>query len=187
MSAQYRSPRSAGELAAQVERAIRSGELRPGDQLAPIRSLAAEFGLATGTVAAAYRQLRERGFVVGERRRGTVVAPVLAAPARVALGVPPDAVDLAGGNPDVELLPPLAPVLSRLGAAGHRYGEPTVLPQLAALAGTRLAEIVGDASSLAVVGGALDGIERCLQANLRAGDAVAVEDPGFTSVFDLLA
>src|SRR5207247_5551166 len=109
MARQYRTPRSAVELAAEIEHGIRSGELRPGDQLAPIRSLAADLGLATGTVAAAYRQLRRRGFLTGERRRGTVVAPVLGEPIRVPMEVPHGVVDLAGGNPDHDLLPRLAP------------------------------------------------------------------------------
>ena len=43
------------------------------------------------------------------------------------------------------------------------------------------------AEHLAVTSGALDGIERALTAHLRPGDRVAVEDPGWANLLDLLA
>jgi DNA-binding transcriptional MocR family regulator len=60
------------------------------------------------------------------------------------------------------------------------------LPALAELARAQLRADSVPAPALAIVGGALDGVERALAVDLRAGDSVAVEDPGFVRVFDLL-
>lgn len=94
--------------------------------------------------------------------------------------------DLAGGNPDPELLPDLTPVLRRIEPPRQLYGGDQADPQLLELARAELGEDGIAAEDVAVVSGALDGIERALQAQLRPGDVVAVEDPGFAGLFDLL-
>ncbi|MBK5224135.1 MAG: GntR family transcriptional regulator [Acidimicrobiia bacterium] len=68
-------PASPGEqLVTQVAASISSGELAPGERLPTIRSLAADLGLAPGTVARAYAELERDGWVHTQGRRGTVVA-----------------------------------------------------------------------------------------------------------------
>ncbi len=180
------SGRSASEVAARVERAVMEGRLAPGALLPPVRALAAVLHLSAATVAAAYRALRVRGLLAGDGRRGTRVVlrpPLVVRPAPV---VPAGARDLAEGNPDPALLPDLRPALRRLPARSGLYGAPDPLPSLRRLAARQLAADGIPAESLAIVGGAMDGIERVLQAHLRPGDRVAVEDPGYTGVLDLL-
>ena len=67
------------QLRVQIASRAASGELAPGTRLPTVRALAAELGLATNTVAKAYRALEDDGVLVGEGRRGTFVA--LTAPA----------------------------------------------------------------------------------------------------------
>jgi len=92
---------------------------------------------------------------------------------------------LASGNPDPDLLPPLGAALARAGTAHKLYGGPAILPGLAeiARAGFTADGVTGE---IAVVAGALDGIERVLQAELRPGDRVAVEDPSWPRIGDLV-
>ncbi|MDO4919141.1 GntR family transcriptional regulator [Kocuria sp.] len=57
-----------------VLRDVAAGELTVGDRIPPVRALAAELGLAAGTVAKAYREMETRGIIETRGRRGTFVA-----------------------------------------------------------------------------------------------------------------
>ena len=62
------------QLRSQIERLILAGQLEPGHQLPAIRHLAADLGLARGTVAKVYEALVRDGLVSASGRHGTVVA-----------------------------------------------------------------------------------------------------------------
>jgi DNA-binding transcriptional MocR family regulator len=175
----------AATIAARIETLIAAGQLRPGQRLPAVRALAVELGISPATVAAGYRSLRDRGLITPRGRHGTVVAAQPPLRVRPARPLPPDVRDLASGNPDPAVLPPLRPVLTRIDPSHKFYGGPAVLPQLAQI--TR-ADFTADGitGDIAVVGGALDGIERVLQAELRPGDRVGVEDPSWPRISDLI-
>jgi DNA-binding transcriptional MocR family regulator len=181
--------RSASEIAADVETAVRDGRLQPGATLPPVRALATELGLSPATVASAYRDLRLKGIARGHRRAGTRITGSPPTAPRPPLTVPAGARNLISGSPDPALLPVLpAPRETAAAATSPRlYGDSSLSPRLAALAAERLRADGIDPANLAVVSGALDGVERVLGAWLRAGDRVAVEDPGYPPLLDLLA
>jgi len=170
-----------------VEEAIARGGLAPGAGLPTVRALAARLRVSPSTVAASYRLLQARGLATGRGRRGTRVAPrpPVRAP-RPDPRVPSRLRDVATGNPDPAFLPPLGPALRSLSPTPSLYGEPAHRPALLEAAARQLAADRIPAEAVAVVAGAMDGIERVLQAHLRPGDRVAVEDPGYSGVLDLL-
>ena len=59
---------------------IASGELRPGDALPSVRSLAEDLGINLHTVNKAYATLRDEGYVIMLGRRGAYVADAPADP-----------------------------------------------------------------------------------------------------------
>jgi DNA-binding transcriptional MocR family regulator len=150
-----------------------------------VRELAAALAVSPATVAAAYRDLKQRGFVVADGARGTSVAPVPPARVERVSQLPAGVRDLASGNPDPRLLPSLADVFARLEPSHRLYGVAAKLPKLETLAAETFAAdgIRGD---IAVTGGALDAIERALQTELRSGDRVVVEDPSWPRIADLV-
>ncbi|MFV2088799.1 GntR family transcriptional regulator [Micromonospora sp. LOL_021] len=62
------------QLRRQLVELIRYRALAPGDRLPPVRQLAADLGLAAGTVARTYRELEVAGLVTSRRGGGTRVA-----------------------------------------------------------------------------------------------------------------
>ncbi|MFD9501776.1 aminotransferase class I/II-fold pyridoxal phosphate-dependent enzyme [Streptomyces sp. NPDC060035] len=193
MLGEYRiSGRRASDIAASVERGVGSGDLVPGHVLPPMRELASLLGVNPNTVAAAYRTLRERGVIETAGRRGSRVRQRPASTSRGSLRIdaPPGVRDLGAGNPDPALLPDLGEALAAAARANASrpalYGDAPVIPELAAFA---RAEMDADgvlAGPVAVASGSLDAIERVLSAHLKPGDVVAVEDPGWGALLDLV-
>lgn len=198
--------RSAAGLAAEIARLVTEGTLAPGERLPTVRQMAADLGLSTGTVAAAWRALAQAGVVTSRGRSGTFVRAerrewlsprvrgmsssetvVPAAPSglggRGGHGI---RLDLSLGTPDPAMLPSLEQALSlaRPRADTGRYHDLPVLPELRDV----LADDwpVRSVEALTVVDGALDGISRTVEQVVRFGDRVAVESPGFPYIYDLV-
>jgi DNA-binding transcriptional regulator YhcF (GntR family) len=62
------------QIRSQIQHLVQTGELLRGARLPTVRRLAADLGLATNTVARAYRELEADGVVETRGRAGTVVA-----------------------------------------------------------------------------------------------------------------
>jgi DNA-binding transcriptional MocR family regulator len=172
-------------IAAKIETAIAEGKLAPATRLPTVRDLAAGLDVSPATVAVAYRALGQRGLLSAGGRLGTTVSAQPPLRVRGAAPLPAHARDLASGNPDPALLPPLGPALASLDPAHKLYGGPVKLDRLVAQvrAGFAADGVSGD---IAIVGGALDGIERTLQTQLLPGDRVVVEDPSWPRINDLV-
>ncbi|WP_353895346.1 aminotransferase class I/II-fold pyridoxal phosphate-dependent enzyme [Glycomyces tritici] len=186
MSVQYQITGSAAsEIAASIESGVRSGKLAPGRTLPPVRKLAADLGVAAGTVASAYRRLRERGVVETGGRAGTFIRQRSAFTPTGTLTVPSGVLDLVSGEPDPDLLPDLAALMPRVEIAPGNYRDGGPCPDLLDLARDRFADD-GVRGDLTVTSGALDAFERGLAARLEPGDTVAVEEPTWSNGRDLL-
>lgn len=192
MSVQYTfSGGTAKEIATSFEAAMRSGDVAPGELLPTVRALAEDLGVAPGTVATAYKVLRDRGLIETRGRGGTFVRPRPPVVGRaVLLPVTDGAVDLASGQPDPGLLPDLGPLW--VTAGGELVGsaaapDELVLPELKQLARERLSADGVPVQAITLSSGGLDAIQRLLSAHLRPGDLVAVEDPGWPNLLDLVA
>lgn len=176
-------------IAATIARLISTGRLGPGERLPTVRELAAELGVSPATVSNAWQALSRAGLVLSRGRSGTTVR-----------GVPRDwlprryrgldlggtaPLDLSRGTPDPLLLPELGPALSRAAprAETASYQQRPDIPELHDLLRSTWPAPV---ESITVTNGALDALDRVFGAVLSFGDRVAVEDPAFPPIIDLL-
>jgi len=186
---------SSGSRRASLERAlrdaIRSGRLAPHTRLPSTRTLAAELGLARGTVAAAYDQLVAEGFLTARTGSGTTVAALAhSAPPSTRRMSEPAAprFDLRPGSPDVSLFPvndwlrSLRRALARVPVAAYDYGDPCGHIELR----RALAEYLGRARGvlaapdrIVVTSGSVQALALLARVIAESGEPViAMEDPG---------
>ncbi|MEV0644311.1 aminotransferase class I/II-fold pyridoxal phosphate-dependent enzyme [Phytomonospora sp. NPDC050363] len=188
MAEQYQpSGANAAEIIAGVETAVRDGTLPPGAPLPPVRRLAEDLGLAVATVAAAYRTLRQRGMIETAGRHGTHVRQRPPLTHRGPATLPPGVIGLNSGEPDPALLPDLTAALAAVPTRPSGYRDAGPCPQLAGLARERLGADGLPPGAVTFTSGALDAIERGLSVHLSVGDSVAVEDPCWGNLRDLIA
>ncbi|MBW7458026.1 GntR family transcriptional regulator [Paenibacillus sepulcri] len=63
------------QIAEQLIEGIAKGDLKPGDALPSVRSLAADLDINLHTVNKAYQTLKQEGFLQVHRKKGVVVQP----------------------------------------------------------------------------------------------------------------
>lgn len=177
--------------------AVRSGRLAPGSMLPPSRTLAADLGLARNTVAEAYAELVNEGWLASRQGAGTWVlnagGPQAAPRPRSA---PPTPVhNLMPGSPDVsefprnEWLASTRRALSKAPTEALRMGDARGRPELCdALAEylTRARGVRTSADSIVVCAGVRHAVE-LLGRVFREKGPIAVEAYGLFIFREALA
>lgn len=175
-----------------LRQAIRAGRLGPRTRLPSSRALAADLGLARGTVSAAYDQLVAEGYLEARTGSGTVVAGLPAArdlPAGPARTAPAPRYDLRPGSPDVTTFPTAAwlralrRAVATAPSPAFDYGQPQGSIELR----TALAEYLGRVRGvratpdrIVITSGYVQALALLTGVLAGAGTAaIAMEDPSF--------
>ncbi|MHB9757201.1 aminotransferase-like domain-containing protein [Streptomyces sp. BYX5S] len=182
----------AGQLAAAVEKAVRDGRLPLGAQLPAERLLAAELGLARGTVAAGYQILRTEEFISTRTGSGSTVS----LPSRLHERLSPWASDLGlagrgGAALDLTIAEPAAPVdelLEAIGSAAEALPA-TLLQDTGTGGASALHTAVADAyraqglatraDQILLTSGADAALSLLSAAYLRQGSRVVLDSPTY--------
>ena len=207
----------ADQLSARFSGPIRQRLLAPGARLPSVRECARRHGVSASTVVAAYDQLLAAGLVEARKQRGFYVREQAAEPARAAppkavrvplpisattlmrgMFQPPGGLPMPGsGTLPVEWLdlPMLATALRRvtagalLGPLSLQYGEPAGDLRLRRALSVRLGDHGVPASPEQIVTtiGATHALDVVTRSLVRAGDAVLVDEPGWSVEYARLA
>jgi len=184
----------AQQLANALRRAVTSGILTDGSRLPAERAMAEALSVSRSTVTAALDELRAEGTLVSRQGSGTIVRNRYArtvAGSRIAEHFfPGPGIDLAAGNPpDASHLPPIRVDVAALLAGGGGPGvQPLGLPALRAALADRHAEHgrLTDVGQIHVTAGAHQAIALAVGALAARGTPVAVEDPSYPGIFDII-
>lgn len=178
-----------------IRAAIDAGRLQPGARLPSSRSLAAQLGVARGTVDGAYRRLSGYGYVVGHGSGGTVVAadagrkgPVRRIDAPGPVEAAPPVISFHRGLPALDLFPRalwtrlLLRQARQVSPLGLAYPDPAGLPALRRAIAEYLQVargVVCDPGQVFVTRGYQGALEIARRLVLRPQDTVWLEDPGY--------
>ncbi|MBV9847897.1 MAG: PLP-dependent aminotransferase family protein [Kutzneria sp.] len=187
-------------LESALREAIRSGRLSCGTQLPSSRTLAADLGLARGTVVHAYQQLLAEGYLESSSRTSTRVAALPhVAPNEPAPGSESPGVhhNLRSGRPDSSAFPrtqwasALRHAIGTVPDSDLDYGDPRGHPALRRALAGYLARVRGVRTSeqqLIVCSGFGQGLALiCDVLRARGASTVAVEHCGLPQHVDLVA
>ncbi|WP_020520580.1 MocR-like pyridoxine biosynthesis transcription factor PdxR [Catelliglobosispora koreensis] len=182
-----------------LREAIRSGHLPAGVRLPSTRDLAAQLGLARGTVTAAYDQLIAEGYLAARRGSGTRVAHAsVSASAAVAIPERPDRWDhdLRSGMPALGAFPRAAWISAcRSGLdllSDHDLGYPqaqglAVLRQELAGYLARVRAMAVRPDDLVITHGSAEALVLLVRSLRDAGHTeIAVEDPSYPGQLELI-
>jgi GntR family transcriptional regulator/MocR family aminotransferase len=192
-----------------MRQSVADGRLSPGDRIAPTRVMAAQLGVARGTVDLAYTQLAAEGYIVAEGARGTFISSDLPKPLASHTGPNRDRDERSHaslrhdwkapyrvGVPAFDLFP--RKLWSNLATRHARSVKPGDLGYPSPLGDTRLRKALANyllvsrgiqctADQVFITGGHQSAVSLIGRVLLSAGDKVWVENPGYIRTGEALA
>ncbi|HLI85128.1 MAG TPA: PLP-dependent aminotransferase family protein [Bryobacteraceae bacterium] len=196
------------QLFEQIAEQIRSGKLGRGERLPATRELAGQLGLNRATISAAYEMLESHGLIAGQVGRGSFVIGRRTSPGvdwdgrlqrneagTVAPAAGKQFISFVVSRPSDALFPlddfraACAAVLARADLAEIlQLGSPSGYEPLRRhlLEEARKEGLAGSDDDLIVTNGCQQALDLIARVLLRPGDAVAMEDPVYAGLKNLL-